>query len=216
MDSLRTSEVEGWVRLGLPQDFAETGLPSVLGRFARAHPKVRVEVRTDRSALLIEKTIRGELDIALAWGDSGSSPHAISLASPPVRWIGPQDWRGIESLGSAPLPLVAFEPPCVFRDAGIAALDAAGLPWRLAFTSPSLAGLWAAVEAGLGITLRTGLAIPRSLAVLQPGSTGLPSLPMMPLSLHHAEKEPSAGTGLLSAILRQMLVEQIEATRPDL
>jgi len=35
---LRGPDLEGWVRLGLPQDFAETWLPAVLGRFARAHP----------------------------------------------------------------------------------------------------------------------------------------------------------------------------------
>src|ERR1700733_2649646 len=34
--------MEGWVRLGLPQDFADTSLPALLGRFARAYPKVRV------------------------------------------------------------------------------------------------------------------------------------------------------------------------------
>ena len=34
-----------------------------------------------------------------------------------------------------------------------AALDRAGIPWRIAFTSPSLAGIWAAAAAGLGIVL---------------------------------------------------------------
>src|ERR1700735_842011 len=57
LDRVRNGEVEGWVRVGLPRDFAETWLPGVLGRFARAHPKVRVEVRTERNASLIDKTI---------------------------------------------------------------------------------------------------------------------------------------------------------------
>jgi hypothetical protein len=36
-------ELEGWVRLGLQEDFGETLLPDVLGRFARAHPKVKID-----------------------------------------------------------------------------------------------------------------------------------------------------------------------------
>ncbi|TIX61753.1 MAG: LysR family transcriptional regulator, partial [Mesorhizobium sp.] len=36
-------ELEGWVRLGLQEDFGEAVLPEVLGRFARANPKVKIE-----------------------------------------------------------------------------------------------------------------------------------------------------------------------------
>jgi DNA-binding transcriptional LysR family regulator len=32
---IRGSEMEGWVRLGLPQDLAESWLPAVLKRFSR-------------------------------------------------------------------------------------------------------------------------------------------------------------------------------------
>lgn len=202
VEALSTGAVEGWVRLGLPQDFAETWLPVILGRFTRAHPKLQVEVRTDRSVLLIEKTLRGELDLSLAWGDGAGAPYATRLAAPPIRWIG----RPGENLGVTPLPLVVFEPPCVFRDAGIAALDKAGIPWRVAFTSSSLAGLRAAVEAGLGVTLRTEIGMPKTLAFLE---AGLPSLPAMPLSLHQAEKKPTAAVELLAKILRQTILEQM-------
>jgi hypothetical protein len=46
----------------------------------------------------------------------------------------------------------------------IAALDAAGIAWRLVFTSPSLSGLCAAVEAGHRLSLRTTFAMPGTLA----------------------------------------------------
>ncbi len=39
--AVRNPGVAGSVRLGLPQDFAETWLPKVLARFARLHPNVR-------------------------------------------------------------------------------------------------------------------------------------------------------------------------------
>jgi DNA-binding transcriptional LysR family regulator len=213
VETLRGADFAGWVRLGMPQDFAETWLPAVLGRFARAHPKVRVEVRAERKAGLIDGIMTGDLDLALAWG-RGDTTHASVVAELPVRWIGLADWPGVSALGTEPLPLVAFEPPCVFRAAGVAALDEAGIAWRLVFSSPSLAGLWAAVQAGLGVTPRTSIGMPAGLAALDAGRSGLPPLPTMPLMLHLAEAEPAAAVRRLAAILRETIGERLGAT-PD-
>jgi len=49
--AVRGLELEGWVRLGLQEDFGEVLLPEVLGRFARAHPKVRIEARVIATAV---------------------------------------------------------------------------------------------------------------------------------------------------------------------
>ena len=122
LDGLSDGEVEGWVRLGLPQDFAEGLLTGVLGRFARAHPKVRVEVRAEQNSALIERLVQGELDLVLVWGATDDRVRAERLVDLPLVWIGRPDWAGIKNLGSEPLPLVAFQPPCVFRSAGIVAL----------------------------------------------------------------------------------------------
>ena len=169
--AVRGVAVEGWVRIGLVQDFAESWLPSLLGRFARAHPGVRVEARVDRGAVLAAAVAKGELDLALVWGDL-PGPNRTELTTMPIAWIGSARHQ-IAAL--RPLPLVTFEPPCVFRDAAVRALDHAGIPWRVTFTSPSLAGLWAAVEAGLGITPRAPHSTPARLTVLA-GDRRLPKL----------------------------------------
>ncbi|WP_236749339.1 LysR substrate-binding domain-containing protein, partial [Aeromonas caviae] len=77
-----------------------------------------------------------------------------------------------------PLPLVLFDAPCLMRARAIRALDDAGIPWRIAFTSQSLGGIWAAVQAGLGITVRSAIGMPASLATLggvlpSPGTLGV-------------------------------------------
>src|ERR1700748_189968 len=51
--NIRVAEVEGWARLGLAQDFAESWLPPVLTRFSQAYPGVRMEVQVDRSVPLV-------------------------------------------------------------------------------------------------------------------------------------------------------------------
>jgi len=201
--AVRGTAMEGWVRLGLVQDFAESWLPALLGRFARAHPGVRVEARVDRGAVLAAATAKGDLDLALVWGDL-PGPRRTELAGVPIVWVGSAQHT---VAAARPLSLVTFEPPCVFRDAAVQALDRAGIPWRIAFTSPSLAGLWAAVEAGLGVTPRTRQSVPPKLSVLS-GGNALPRLDAMAgLSLH------AAGGNTSPAVmrLREVLVDSIRS-----
>lgn len=209
LEVVRGSEMQGWVRLGLPQDLAETWLPAVLKRFTDAHPKVRTEVQVDRSAEMIQKTISGELDIALVWGEGSEGARAERVCQLPMVWIGRPDWPGRGGVGSDPLALVAFTPPCSFRSAGISALDEAGIPWRLTFTTPSLSGLWAAAEAGLGITLRTAISMPDRLSVFNNDETGLPPLPAVSLVLHRAEREASAAVSRLTEILVETIRNEV-------
>ena len=117
----------------------------------------------------------------------------------PVVWIGA---RGFAAERGAELPLALFEPPCVFRQPGIEALERARRPWRLAFTSPSLSGLWAAAAAGLGISIRTPLALPPQLAPL---GRDLPKLPDIALSLYTAQASPTPAV----ARLREIVLDEL-------
>jgi len=197
------ADLEGWVRLGLSEDFGEALLPAVLGRFARAHPKVRIEARIARSFDLLDRVGSGQLDLALAWGDGGALPHAARVAELPMRWIGPVAGDLASTFGrpDEPLPLATLEAPCLLRTAATTALDHAGIPWRLAFVSPSLGGLWAAVAAGLGVTIRTDFGLPAAVRALEPAAA--PALPLLPLTLLRAEAEPDPVAARLAAILAQ-------------
>ena len=203
--------LEGWVRLGVQEDFGDMLLPLVLGRFARAHPKVKIEARVSRNADLLERVASGRLDLALGWDDGQGGLPGERLAELPMRWIGQAGvhealWSGS---GSEPLPLVAFEAPCLFRTAATAALDRAGIPWRVAFTSASLSGLWAAAAAGLGVTIRTGLGLPPGLAALTP-ERGLPAvLPALPLVLTQADPDPSPAIVRLGEIVRDAVHDAV-------
>lgn len=46
-------DLEGLVRLGTPEDFATSYLPAVLSRFARAHPRIALDVRCDLTLNLL-------------------------------------------------------------------------------------------------------------------------------------------------------------------
>nr|WP_199047610.1 LysR substrate-binding domain-containing protein [Dyella sp. ASV24] len=206
--ALHGADLEGWVRLGLPEDFGESLLTEVLGRFARSHPRVRVEVRIARNTELLDRVGSGRLDLALAWDGGVSTPHEERMGSMPLRWIGGADaapaWPRDDD---EPLPLVMLEAPCIMRTAATTALDRANIPWRIAFTSASLAGTWAAVAAGLGVSLRTPYGLPPSVRALLPRETALPPLGELGLRLHRADAEPSPAVDRLATILTQQWQE---------
>jgi len=194
--------VEGTVRLGLPQDLAERWLPNVLGRFHRTHPHIHLEAHVGRGRDLREQVSQGGLDIALAFGEinAGKCQRDV-LAHVPLAWIGAQ---GYKLPADGPLPLALLDAPCMFRQHGIGLLDDNRRPWRIVFTSPSLTGLWGALEAGLGVTIRTPVGLPPSLAILD-SRYGLPPLATVPLALHLSPEGSTPAVERLQSILVESL-----------
>lgn len=202
----RGRTMDGTVRVGFPQDLAERWLPTVLGSFHQAHPHIHVEAQVGRGRELRERVAQGALDLALAFGEIGASSTATAtgaatLAHLPVAWVAPGGFRADPE---NPLPLALLDAPCMFRQHGIERLDGGGRPWRITFTSPSLSGLWAAVEAGLGVTIRTPLGLPDALAILEPRH-GLPELGSVPLELHRAPSAANPAVDRLYGILTESL-----------
>lgn len=202
-------ELEGWVRLGLQEDFGEAVLPEVLGRFARAHPKVKIEARIGRSYELAERITSGNLDIALAWDSGQALPYSRHVGDAQLRWIGPAKLIETSLREGEALPLVALEAPCLLRTVTTETLDRAGLPWRMAFSSPSLGGIWAAVAAGLGLTIRTDIGLPANVRAMAPQLLGLPALPTMALVLHQKDAELDPVAARLADILLQAAIEAL-------
>jgi len=205
LEAVRGSALEGQVRLGFSQDFADTVLPAVLGRFVKLYPHVVVEVRIEGNATLADAAEQGHIDVALVVGQE-HRPSAQVFGALEVGWIA---GRGFAPASGQPLPLVLLGPQCVFRKAAISQLDAAGIPWRVAATSPSLAGLWASAVGGLGLTVRSRLAVPETL-VWRRQLFGLPALEPFPVTLL---TQPHAN-GRSVERLRAIIGEEIAAALP--
>lgn len=212
--AVRGAELAGSVRLGMQEDFGEHLLTEVLGRFARVHPKLRIEARVARNAVLMEQLAGDRLDLVLAWDGSSTEPspspalrQAPAITRLPLRWIGAADAQPLPD-GAEPLPLVVMESPCMMRSHAIAALDHAGIPWRIAFSSQSLGGVWAAVAAGLGVTVRTGMILPLGVRALD--GSALPALPAVGLRLHRGEAQLSAPAQRLHDIVLEALAPWVD------
>lgn len=203
--ALRGAEFTRVVRLGLLPDFTETWLPAILAAFARNHPAVRLEAQVDRNLALLDALDRGRLDLALVFGVE--RPGGSRLAELAMAWIAA---RSFAWSPSASLPLVVLEAPCVFRAAALDALDRRGIRWHIAFASQSLGGVWAAVAAGLGATVRTAHGMPGGLRALG-AEAGLPALPSVALWMHGSALPESPLVGELRSVLAHGVARQLAA-----
>jgi DNA-binding transcriptional LysR family regulator len=201
-DEARTAlaglHLEGAVRLGLQEDFGERLLSNVLARFTRSHPDLQIEAVIARNSELVAQLQAGKIDLALAWDTGLDLPYADVLGEYPMRWVGAAAQEPVRE----PVRLVVLQAPCLMRKVATDALDRAGIPWRIVYTSPSLAGIWAAVAAGLGVTVRTNLGLPGDVRTL----AGLPALPGIRLALYSGTATPTPACERMRALIRDHIV----------
>ncbi len=149
--------VEGTVRVGTPDDVGTRILPQVLSRFARSHPAVQVEVLAGRSGELVRRMAEERLDMVLITeGNDDLAPGLGEVVhTEPLVWAGRE---GGVAARRSPLPLSVANAGCAWRAMALAALDRAGIGYRLAYSSEHCAGQEAAMIADLAVA-----AFPRSL-----------------------------------------------------
>lgn len=171
-------EIAGTVTVGTPDDYANTLLPLLFSRFAETYPRVHLEIRCEQSPQLLTALNGGKLDLALISRDPGSD-DGIVLRREPVVWATSPHHRAHEL---DPIPLALFLQDCKFHQWAIAALDAAERPYRVAYTSPSLSALTAAVDSGLAVTAIAQSSLSDGMRVLGE-KDGFPQLPMVDIAL---------------------------------
>lgn len=192
--------VAGLVRLGTPEDFATTHLSGVLARFAQSHRNVALEVTTDLTLNLIERFKNGEFDLVLIKREVMGPADGVRVWREPLVWAGmrPDHFALPEAL-----PLVVSPHPCVYRKRATVALDRAGKPWRVAYTSTSLAGAQAAVRAGLGVTVLPKDMVPQDFYIIDTAE-GAPDLADTEIALLNAPQLSVPAQRLSEHIMRSL------------
>lgn len=171
--------LQGEIRIGMQEDFGESLMPGILGEFKRHHPEMRMIARVDRNRGLLNALNDNMLDMALLWQSESVQREGKPIGQCRLEWIThPQMDIATLLAEGKPLPLVMLESPCLMRSRAIDCLDRANIAWQVVFISHSLSGIWAAVQAGLGITVRTRIGMPGNLRVVgsllpSPGNLGI-------------------------------------------
>jgi len=158
---LSETEVEGDVRFGAPEDIASTHLPTIIARFAERHPRVRLSVTCDFTANLMTALSQGRIDLALVKRHPAPRGSDERVFEERLVWLA----RDPGLFDARPVSLIVAPTPDAYRARALDALQAAGVGFREAFVSPSLAGQLAAVRAGLGVAIVPATLAPRDLVV---------------------------------------------------
>ena len=170
--SLMYNNIKGTLTIGASDDTADTILPFLLNRVTSVYPKLAIDVRIKRSTSMIDMLKNGEVDLAITTVDTEGYPHIV-LRTSPTLWYCSADYH---FQAGEPIPLVLLDEPSPFRAMAIKHLDAAGIPWRIAYVASTLSAVRAACKAGLGITARPIEMMSSDLRVLGE-IEGLPALP---------------------------------------
>jgi DNA-binding transcriptional LysR family regulator len=141
------------IRIGVPEDIVTAAMATVFGDFVRRHRDIRLDVTAGLSHDLTRRYRAGEFDIVIV-----KEP----VASADCRATFPETMAWFESADAPagwpdPVPLVAFPPGGLYREAMFERIEREGLRWYIAFSGSSLHNVLVAVEAGLGLSL-----LPRS------------------------------------------------------
>ena len=161
------------LRIGATGDFTFVDISLALAFFRARRPDLRFLMHSAPNDALLRDLREGNLDLAVwvsATGPTIKTPHHWTEE---VVWL-----RGPASVlaPQGPVPLVSYGEESLFARNALALLRSSGREGELVMTSSSIAGLGAAVVAGLGF-----MALPRSRANI-PGAiiwedTPLPRLP---------------------------------------
>lgn len=195
--ALNHQPLTGCVRLGVPDDYAQSYLTPVLRRFALRHASVEIELNCEQSTALIPRVAQGELDLALVSRDHAR--RGIVLFHEPMVWVGsPQFelWR------RDPLPIAVYESASLARRGAIHALAQQGRSYKIVYNSSSLAGQIAAVESGLAVAVFTQCSAPAHLQQLGV-EHGLGPLAPMEVSVYRSRA--SRGNAAVDSLQQLML-----------
>lgn len=171
ISATESSHLEGVLRIGIPQDLAVKYLPNLLGQFKRSYPNFRIITHVDSNHNLSILVKENQLDIVLLLS-AIKMEDATLISELSTSWVANSDFVYNPK---KPLSLIVPPAPCHYRDMAQNGLKECNINWQVDFVSGNMLSIWAAVEAGLGITIRNRLNIPPQLKTLD-AVEGMPKL----------------------------------------
>ncbi|MCR9151432.1 MAG: LysR substrate-binding domain-containing protein [Rhodobacteraceae bacterium] len=191
----------GTVRFGMTEEYSVGRLPHLLRQFVEMQRTIEIEIVVAETARLEEHLNEGRIDLAL-----GTTQY-MSRA-PHIRWKTPLLWVANKYLDldrGKPLPLVLIgEGDRRWGWQVLATLEDAGVTWRQVYSTTTFASVFAAVEAGLGVTYLIGECLRPSLRVLGEAD-GLPPLPAIEFGLFCRDETPERSVLALVKVLQTAL-----------
>ncbi len=195
------TQLEGHVRIGTPDDYADRFLPEIMARFARSNPRVELSVVCQPTVNLDEMIRRGTLDIALVTQCDHKRRSEV-VRNEPLLWVTSAN-HGVHE--EAMLPLAVGRPTCIWRHTAIDVLEEAKRDYRIIITSWSATVLAAAVLSGLAVSVLPECALRPGMRVLGQAE-GFGTLPQFGIGIMRGHAKQNA----IVDALAQHIVESLD------
>ncbi len=193
--------LSGWIKVGLPTDFSNGYLLGAITRFAASHPEVRIEVDSRLSRNLRTELAADRLDLMVGIVPSDDAPFLVNMASITPLWAVAETFEWVPRTD---LPLVRHPDPCEYADRMRLALREARKSWKTVLVASDVAGIQAAVVAGLGASALTPATLTSGMRIGRP-EEGFPPLAPLKIGLFYKHAHlTKAGQGLAQWLLQQI------------
>lgn len=173
----------GTIRLGLPDDYADRLLPTVLAGFSRINPMIEISVECQPTFRLLSMVREGTVDLAIITHGEGHDVRGEVIRREPLYWVSARDHCTHEL---DPLPLALGPGTCCWRFRAVRSLDSIGRRFRIAYTSDHALALSGAVLAGLAVSVLPESAIRTTMRLLG-AREGFPDLGIAEIGILRAE-----------------------------
>jgi len=147
------AETARTITVGCTEHAAGQLLPPLSAALAVLAPDHRFRFRIDRGPRLHEGLATGRIDLALLL--NAEDAGALPIGDLAVTWYSAPTWSPPPR--TEPVAVVAFDSPCALRNRALETLAAHGIPAVIGAEATQLAGVQAAVGAGLGVALMATL-----------------------------------------------------------
>ena len=154
--------LEGTIRIGTPDDYADRFLPEIMARFSRSNPRVELTVICEPTPGLVEHIKRGNLDLALVTHNDTRGQSEV-VRREPLLWVTSANHATHEQ---EILPMAFGRPNCIGRRAAVDVLDHQNRDYRVLFSSFSATVITAAVLSGLAVSVLPECALRPGMRVL--------------------------------------------------
>ncbi|MAY61798.1 MAG: LysR family transcriptional regulator [Rhizobiales bacterium] len=192
MAAFDDQKLEGSIRIGTPDDYADRYMPGIIARFAKTHPGVELYIECEPSVELSARLQRGELDVALVTHDPLERSSEV-VRTEPLYWVTSMNHTVHED---PVVPLAVGRTSCRWRHLACAALDASGREYQILFTSWSATVVASAVLSGLAVSLLPECAVRPGMRILSQ-LDGFPALAPAQIGLM---RRPGAPKTLVDAL----------------
>ncbi len=172
VDYFSDRHIQTPIRFGVSEDLVLTKLSHILSDFLSSHPDMGIELSVGLASHLYQKLDSGRLDLILVKRQS-DDPRGVVIHRENLIWLAKP---GYVVQKDGPVSLVIYSTNSITGRMAVQALDSSGRQWNMSFSSETLSGLRAAVQAGWGVTAQSPILLQHGGLEEVPHDAGLPAL----------------------------------------